>query len=82
LQVRDAALLASGKCAKAFPEECRGSLPELQKLWTAHLDDNIPSVREDAAAALGDALHAYKQELLEMLLPLVRWEAFQVPPID
>ena len=72
LQVRDAALLASGKCAASFPEECRASLPELQKLWTAHLNDNIPSVREDAAAALGEALHVYKQELLEVLLPLLR----------
>ena len=75
MQVRDAALLASGKCAASFPEECRASLPELYKLWTAHLDDNIPSVRADAAAALGDALHAYKQELLEQLLPLTRYWA-------
>ena len=72
MQVRDAALLASGKCAASFPEECRGSLSELYKLWTGHLDDNIPSVRADAAAALGDALQAYKQELLEQLLPLIR----------
>ncbi len=74
MQVRDAALLASGKCAASFPEECRASLPELYKLWTRHLDDNIPSVRADAAAALGDALQAYKQELLEQLLPLIRQE--------
>ncbi len=71
-QVRDAALLASAKCAANFPEECRASLPELYKLWTVHLDDNIPAVRANAAAALGDAVQAYKQELLEMLLPLIR----------
>ena len=76
MQVRDAALLASGKCAASFPEECRSSLPELCKLWTGHLDDNIPSVRADAAAALGDALQAYKQELLEQLLPLIRHASF------
>ena len=70
--MRDAALLASGKCAASFPEQCRASLPELYKLWTAHLDDNIPSVRADAAAALGDAIQAYRQELLELLLPLIR----------
>ena len=70
--MRDAALLASGKCAASFPQQCRASLPELYKLWTAHLDDNIPSVRADAAAALGDAVQAYKQELLEELLPLIR----------
>ena len=74
MQVRDAALLATGKCAASFPEECRASLLELYKLWTGHLDDNIPSVRADAAAALGDALQAYKQELLEQLLPLIRQE--------
>ncbi len=72
LQVRDAALVAAGKCAAAFPEECRAALPELLKLWSAHLDDNIPSVRANAAAALGDALKAYKQELLDQLLPLIR----------
>ena len=71
-QVRDAALVAAGKCAAAFPEECRAVLPELLKLWTAHLDDNIPSVRANAAAALGDALRAYKQELLDQILPLIR----------
>ena len=73
IKVRDAALLASGKCARSFPEECRGSLPELFCLWTAHLDDNIYSVRADAAIALGDALRAYGLELLDMLLPLLRW---------
>ena len=66
--MRDAALLASGKCATSFPEQCRRALPELYRLWTAHLDDNIPSVRADAAAALGDAIQAYP-ELLEQLLP-------------
>lgn len=71
-QVRDAALVAAGKCAAAFPEECRASLPELLKLWSAHLDDNIPSVRANAAAALGDALRAYKQKLLDQILPLIR----------
>ena len=54
------------------PEECRASLPELLKLWSAHLDDNIPSVRANAAAALGDALRAYKQKLLDQILPLIR----------
>lgn len=70
--MRDAALLASGKCAANSPEECRAALPELYRLWTAHLDDNIPSVRADAAAALGDALQAYGTELLEQLLLLIR----------
>ena len=69
--MRDAALLASGKCAASFPEQCRGALPELYRLWTVHLDDNIPSVRADAAAALGDTMQAYP-ELLEQLLPLIR----------
>ena len=72
LQVRDAALVAAGKCAAAFPGECRAALPELTRLWAAHLDDNIPSVRANAAAALGDALRAYEQELLDQILPLIR----------
>ena len=30
-------------------------LEELYTLWFAHLEDNIYSVREDSAVALGDA---------------------------
>lgn len=71
VQVRDRALLASGKCAASFPEECRGSLPDLYGLWISHLDDNIYSVREDAAVALGDAVRAYDQEALDRVLPVL-----------
>jgi ferredoxin len=54
-QVRDAACLACGRCVTAFPEESREVLEELYTLWFAHLEDNIYSVREDSAAALGNA---------------------------
>ncbi len=71
-QVRDRALLAAGSCALAFPAECTPFLPDLYRLWMASLDDNIYSVREDAAVALGDAVRAYKQEALHKLLPWLR----------
>ena len=57
VQVRDAACLACGRCVTAFPLESRGGgvLSELYRLWFAHLQDNIASVREDSAVALGNA---------------------------
>ncbi|KAL6754523.1 armadillo-type protein [Haematococcus lacustris] len=56
--VRDAACTASARCLLAYPEDCRPFLPELLQLWTAHLWDNVQSVRENSARALGDALRA------------------------
>ena len=74
--VRDAACLATGRCVLAFPEESRDILEKLYKLWFAHLEENIFSVREDSAVALANAARAYgdeaitriKQKLDEMLL--------------
>lgn len=51
--VRDAACSACGRCALAYPDAMRPLLPELTGLWLAHIGDNIPSVREDSAIALG-----------------------------
>eukprot|EP00884_Botryococcus_braunii_P015994 jgi/Botrbrau1/3078/Bobra.0070s0065.1 len=70
--VRDAACLASAKAALAFPEEVRYSLDELYPLWLSHLDDNIYSVREDAAVALGDVIRAYGPEAVDRIMPVVR----------
>lgn len=70
--MRDAALLASARCARALPEDCRPWLPDLAPLWLGHLDDNIPSVREDAAVALGDVVRAYGEEALAKVLPALR----------
>ncbi|GAB4818455.1 hypothetical protein N2152v2_005501 [Parachlorella kessleri] len=47
-------------------------LGELYPLWFAHVRDVIPSVRQDAAAALGDAVRAYGDEALEHILPQLR----------
>ena len=48
-------------------------LEELFPLWFAHLSDVIPSVRQDAAAALADAVRAYGDEALQRILPQLRW---------
>ena len=53
-QVRGAACIASGRAVRAFPTESAPFLDALFELWTANLDDNIFSVRQDAAAALSD----------------------------
>ncbi|KAJ0392787.1 hypothetical protein P43SY_010594 [Pythium insidiosum] len=63
--VRDAACLASSQFVVAFPEESRVVLPQLYELWIDHLSDEIWSVREDAAVALGNAIRAYGQEALD-----------------
>ncbi|KAK9823094.1 hypothetical protein WJX72_000228 [[Myrmecia] bisecta] len=70
--VRDAACIATAKCVLAYPEEARQWLEELYPLWLEHLDDNIFSVRENAAIALGDVVRAYQQEALDRLLPVLR----------
>lgn len=63
--VRDAACLATGQCVLFFPEACRDVLEKLYKLWFAHLEDNVYSVREDSAVALGNAVRAYGAEARE-----------------
>ena len=66
--VRDAACLACGKCVTAFPEESRVVLDELYSLWFAHLWDNIYSVREDSAVALGDVARTYGAEAITRIV--------------
>lgn len=61
-QVRDAACLAAAQMVLGFPDECRPFLDELYHLWFDHLSDEIWSVREDAAIALGNAARAYGRE--------------------
>ncbi|EFN56492.1 expressed protein [Chlorella variabilis] len=70
--VRDAACLACGRCVTAFPEESREVLEELYSLWFAHLWDNIYSVREDSAVALGNAVRAYGEEAVARIVERVR----------
>ncbi|TDH69926.1 hypothetical protein CCR75_005639 [Bremia lactucae] len=69
--VRDAACLASAQLVLGFPDECRVFLPELYQLWIDHLSDEIWSVREDAAIALGHVIRAYGQEALDRIVPVL-----------
>ena len=79
--VRDAACVACGSFVSNFPTESALMLPELYSLWFEHLSDNIWSVREDSAVALGlvlkcpelreDAMARVKQQLGK-LLPAVQ----------
>lgn len=41
-------------------------------LWFDHLWDNIPTVREDSAVALAQAVRAYGQEALDKIIPVLR----------
>jgi hypothetical protein len=66
--VRDAACLASAQLVLGFPDECRPFLDELYHLWIDHLSDDIWSVREDAAIALGNVIRAYGQEALDRVV--------------
>jgi len=66
--VRDASCVASGKFIRCFPEEARGSLEDLYKLFFAHVHDNIGSVRENAAAGLGCVMEAYGEEALAVVM--------------
>ena len=71
-QVRSAAALAAGRCAAAFPAESEPWQPELWPLLRGLLDDNVPSVRGDAAVALADVVRAWGKPMLDLLLPALR----------
>ncbi|CAM9405621.1 unnamed protein product [Chrysoparadoxa australica] len=60
--VRDAACVASGRFAAAYPAQCQSSLERLYERWFVHLCEPIWSVREDSAIALGLVCKAYGDE--------------------
>lgn len=66
--VRDVASTALGHFVQAFPEECRGILPELLELWFDQMADNIPSLRRNGAAALASAMKVWP-ELWSQVVP-------------
>jgi len=69
--VRDEACLACGLFVKAYPAYCKHNpelLNELTSLWLLNLMDPIWSVREDAAIALADALSAFEDDDVHLLL--------------
>jgi hypothetical protein len=70
--VRDAASCACGSFVAVFKEESRPVLKDLYQLWFEHVGDNIPSVREGTAVALGKVLKAYGDEALEVILPKLK----------
>jgi len=70
--VRDEACLACGIFCIAYPEECEPELPILFQRWTEQLTDQIWSVREDAAVALGDAIQAYGTSMIDQVLTVLR----------
>lgn len=70
--VRDAACIACGKCIKVFPNEALDCIEELYELWLAHLWDNIPSVRENSAIALGNTISVYGEKSLKKILPFLK----------
>jgi len=71
--VRDAACEALGGAVLAFPEELArlsggDLLDDLYELWFDHLWDNIWSVRENSAIALGKCIDAYGDLALEKII--------------
>ena len=70
--VRDAACVASALFVVGFPEESRFQLDTLYVLWIEHLSDNVWSVREDAAIALGNVIRAYGNEALVKVVGIVK----------
>ena len=70
--VRDEACLACGIFCLAYPEECKMELDTLFTRWTEQLTDQIWSVREDAAVALGDAVEAYGDSLFGKVIEVLK----------
>lgn len=70
--VRDEACLACGIFCRAYPEECKSELETLWTRWTEQLTDQIWSVREGAAVALGQAYQAYGQDFFNRLMIFIK----------
>ena len=70
--VRDEACLACGTFCLAYPQECEPELPTLFSRWTEQLTDQIWSVREDAAVALGDAIEAYGSSMFDKVMVVLK----------
>ncbi|KAF6254565.1 ARM repeat-containing protein [Scenedesmus sp. NREL 46B-D3] len=80
--VRDAACTACGRCVVSYPQETREVLDSLYALWFDHLWDNIPTVRENSAAALANAVRAYGEEATTKVVAVLREllpQAYQQP---
>ncbi|XP_013398368.1 uncharacterized protein LOC106164872 [Lingula anatina] len=70
--VRDAACIACGNFVLCFPEESRDSIPALYPLFYENLQDNIPSVRQGAAIALGNVVKAYGAEAAAIVIDKIK----------
>ncbi|XP_076055845.1 uncharacterized protein LOC143033974 isoform X2 [Oratosquilla oratoria] len=66
--VRDAACVACGSFIVCYSQEARSTMEQLYPLFFANLKDNIPSVRQGAATAIGNIVKAYQEELLDKIL--------------
>ena len=73
MQVRGAACIASGQTVRAFPDDSAPFLDEIYLQWETHLDDNVFSVRQDAAAAMGDFLAAHGDSGWDRVLPVLKY---------
>lgn len=71
-QVRGASCLASGQVVRAFPAESAPLIDELFTQWATHLDDNVFSVRQDAACALADYAASTDEAGINRVLETVR----------
>eukprot|EP00730_Choanoeca_flexa_P013976 TRINITY_DN5932_c0_g1_i1.p1 TRINITY_DN5932_c0_g1~~TRINITY_DN5932_c0_g1_i1.p1 ORF type:complete len:673 (+),score=171.76 TRINITY_DN5932_c0_g1_i1:2-2020(+) len=65
--VRDAACIASGRFLGAFVDESRPLLPKFLDLFFHHVGDNIWSVRENAAVALGNVAKSFDEKVVDQI---------------
>jgi len=66
--VRDVASTAVGYFVKSFPAECAEFRLQLLDLWLDQLQDNIPSLRQNGAAALATAVGVWPDVLWAKVL--------------
>lgn len=63
--VRDTAAVAAGRIAAQFPASTTAAQAGLLTLWLQHCWDNIPSVRQHAAEAIGAAIKCWPRSALD-----------------
>ena len=76
---RDAAAAGSAALASSYPTAAGPRLPELWRLWLEHLADNVPSVRETAAMAIGKVAAATPEDSRERVEQWLRYVIMTTP---
>jgi len=76
--VRDVASTALGNFVRCFPLDCEAYRPQFLELWFDQISDNIPSLRQNGAAALAMGVAVWSSQWWDLVLSRIQQELPQV----